>query len=137
VVISVAPVGDIAMEQGPGGLAFGADGRLIIGIRKGGPVIRMTLASGVESGRTNFGSFGGWVNGLALDRSGRVYAGLYDLTVNTSVMRIASDGLTSAPVAGGGRSRAWPLVAVPSIAAISTLPTWAGRWCESARTRPG
>jgi hypothetical protein len=103
VVISVDPVGDLAKDQGPGGLAFGADGSLIIGIRKGGPIIRLTLASGVEGGRTTFGSFDGWVNGLALDRSGRLYAGMYDLTVNTSVMRIEPDGLTSAPVAGGGR----------------------------------
>jgi hypothetical protein len=102
-IISVASVGDIAKDQGPGGLAFAADGGLIVGIRKGGPVIRMTLASGVEGGRTNFGSFDGWANGLALDRSGRLYVGIYDLSVNTSVMRIASDGSTSAPVAGGGR----------------------------------
>jgi sugar lactone lactonase YvrE len=103
VAVSSEPVGELAKDQGPGGLAFAADGSLFAGIRKGGAIVKLTLTNGAQSGRARFGTFDGWINGLAFDRDGRLYAGLYDLTVDTNVVRVAVDGLSSTSVSSGGR----------------------------------
>lgn len=102
--VTITTIGVAAQDQGPAGLAFGPDGALYVGQRKGGNVIRLTLnGDGRESGRSNFGTFTGWANGLAFDLSGRLYVATYSDAVNTKVVRLAAGGGPATDIETGGQ----------------------------------
>ena len=94
--VTKTPIGDPANANGPAALAFGADGSLYVGVQEGGPIVRLQLTNGLEVGRANYGAFNDWANGLAFDQAGRLYAALYSLDQNKSVVRLDSD--KAAPV---------------------------------------
>ncbi len=97
------PLGGPAPQQSPAGLAFGPDGSLFVGLKNGGRIHRIALASGNEASRTTFGAFEGWANGLAFDSRGRLYVGVYDGSADTQVIRLEPDGTNPTEVVSGGR----------------------------------
>jgi sugar lactone lactonase YvrE len=101
---TTTPLGNAAAEQEPAGLAFAADGSLVVGLSRGGRLHRIILAGGREVSRDFFGAWAGWANGLAFDRSGRLYISIYDDTAPRSVVRLEKDG-TGIPttILPGGR----------------------------------
>jgi sugar lactone lactonase YvrE len=101
--VTSARLGDSGMEQFPAGLAFGPDGSLFVGLKNGGGIIRLTLTAGLEQARSTFGTFRGWANGLAFDSSGRLYAGIWNDTVDARLVRIAADGSNPVDVYSDGR----------------------------------
>ncbi|HEY0715151.1 MAG TPA: hypothetical protein VGF45_20895 [Polyangia bacterium] len=89
----LAPAGFPAAR--PGALAFGPGDQgdqLFVGFTQVGPIVRLELRDGVEVGRSNFGSFVAWTNGMAFDAKGRLYAGLFKLVGRERVVRFEPDG---------------------------------------------
>jgi sugar lactone lactonase YvrE len=94
VKVTTATIGATALDQAPAGLAFGPDGALYVGVRKGGNIQRLLLdGQGLESSRAPVAMFSGWANGLAFDLTGRLYVATYDDDVDTRVLRLAPDSV--------------------------------------------
>jgi hypothetical protein len=101
--VTTTPVG--SASQLPAGLTFDPDGNLIVGLEEG-PLFRLSLTSGVESGRVQLSGWTGWANGLAHDYRGRLYVAQYHDTQSRTIVRldITGNAVTgSTTVATGGR----------------------------------
>jgi hypothetical protein len=101
--VSATPVG--SASQLPAALTFDPDGNLIVGVEEG-PLFRLTLTGGVESGRAQLTGWSGFANGLAHDYRGRLYVAQYHDTQSRTIVRLditgnAVTGTTT--VATGGR----------------------------------
>jgi sugar lactone lactonase YvrE len=92
--VTTSTIGAAAADQAPAALAFGPDGALYVGMRKGGPILRLTLdpVTRRETGRAAYGTVTGWGNGLAFDQSGRLYVALYDDELMERVVRVGPGG---------------------------------------------
>jgi hypothetical protein len=101
VQVTSLPLGAAAMNQAPAALAVAPDGNLIVGLENGGPLYKITLGGGVETGRAPVGGWMGWANGLTYDRRQRLYIASYHDTQARSVVRLEADGSTSTITAGG------------------------------------
>jgi hypothetical protein len=91
--------------QAPAALTFDPGGRLLVGTQEG-PIFRLTLTGGVESGREQLTGWSGWANGMAHDRAGRLYVAQYHDTEPRSIVRLNITGNTvtgSTTIATGGR----------------------------------
>jgi sugar lactone lactonase YvrE len=95
--VTRTPLGVPAEYSGPAGLAFAADGTLVVGIKGDLPLFRLTLVGGMEMNRQAFGMVNEWANGLVYDERGRLYVALFNQTMPRDVVRLDSD--TAAPVA--------------------------------------
>jgi sugar lactone lactonase YvrE len=93
VEVTTSVLGVTSLGQAPSALAFGPSGVLFAGLRSGGAIFALGLTAARESSRDPFGTFTGWVNGMAIDRAGRLYVGTYHDTDPTSLYRITADGL--------------------------------------------
>jgi DNA-binding beta-propeller fold protein YncE len=103
-VVTTTPIGAAAQDQAPAGLAFGPDGALYVGVRKGGSILRLVLdAQGGERMRAPVTGFSGWANGLAFDITGRLYVATYDDNVDAKVLRLPAGGGVATDLEGGDR----------------------------------
>jgi hypothetical protein len=108
VTVASMPIGDLGQTQAPAALAFLPDSLapervLIVGMKHGGALSRITLAGGVEQlPRVSYGTWLGWANGLAFDRRGHLYVGMYQSSA-TSVIRLEADGTRPTTLLTGGR----------------------------------
>ncbi|HEY0715028.1 MAG TPA: hypothetical protein VGF45_20270 [Polyangia bacterium] len=100
VVVTNAIVANVN-EQAPAGLAFASDGQLLVGLRRGGAIVRLRLTGGMEQSRGTYGFFTGWANGLSFDTSGRLYVATYYSTMPGMVLRISANGMEGVQVASG------------------------------------
>jgi sugar lactone lactonase YvrE len=101
--VTRSPLGVPAEYSGPAGLAFAADGTLVVGIKGNVPLVRLTLAGGLEMVRASFGMVNEWVNGLAYDERGRLYVALFNQTETRDVVRLDSDTAVPVPVVKAGQ----------------------------------
>jgi sugar lactone lactonase YvrE len=86
----------------PSGLAFTADGTLLVGSAGVAPVLRLTLAaSGLEQSRRPHGFLHTWVDGLTADSRGRVYLVTHSATSEARVLMIVEDESVAIQVAAG------------------------------------
>jgi sugar lactone lactonase YvrE len=101
--VSTMPLGTAAQNDGPAALTFGADGALYIGMAGKSAIVRMVLEGLVERSHANFGTFTGWANGLAFDRTGRLYVGLWDSTIDQEIALLTPTGTPAGKVVVKGR----------------------------------
>jgi hypothetical protein len=101
-LVTMTPVGSNVLNQAPAALAIAPDGSLLVGLERGGPIYKLTLAAGREVGRAPLGSWMGWANGLAHDRRQRLYVAMYDDTAPRAVVRLEADG-SAIPITTGSR----------------------------------
>jgi hypothetical protein len=101
VKVSTTALGTAAIA--PAALAFGADGTLFVGMAGRSGIVRIVLDGVTEKSRATFGGFTGWANGLAFDRSGRLYVAPWDDTLDTEITLLSPTGATTGKVAIKGR----------------------------------
>ena len=122
----------------PAGLTFAADGSLLVGLAGVGPIVRLTLAAGIESSRRTHGHYHAWGNGLAFDSRGRLYiatgsvggAGRLVIMVEdeSAAIEVASGPAFASITFGRGALDCKDLyIATPS-AALWRLPTDSPGW---------
>jgi hypothetical protein len=85
----------------PSGVAFAPDGTLLVGNAGVGPILRLTLAGGVEQSRRPHGHLHTWANGMVEDSRGRLYVVTYSPTSEGRVLLITEDESTAIQVAAG------------------------------------
>jgi hypothetical protein len=78
------------------GLAFAADGTLLVGTMNTGPLFKLTLASGTELARANLGTFRGFARSLVVDAMGGLLVINQLPAAEAQVVRVGADG------SGGG-----------------------------------
>jgi hypothetical protein len=102
--VSATTLGSVALKQAPAGLTFDPAGNLLVGLEHGGPIYRLALTGGVETGRTAVGTWTGWANGMTHDRAGRLYISLYDDLDPRSVVRLDTETpTTTTTITSGSR----------------------------------
>jgi sugar lactone lactonase YvrE len=95
----------IDVRLAPAALTFAADGTLLVGLAGVGPIVRLTLAGGRETGRRNHGRYHAWASGLAFDVRGRLYIATHPHTATATarVVLMVEDESTAIEVATGAR----------------------------------
>ena len=101
--VTATPIG--SSSQLPAALTFAPDGKLLVGVEEG-PIYRLTLTNGSETGREQLTGWTGYANGMTHDYLGRLYVAQYHDTAARSIVRLNISGNVvtgTTTIVNGGR----------------------------------